>query len=44
MGSLEAPALDRIGIQGVLWIGIRIRVRIQWGPWIRIQEGKNDPQ
>ncbi len=24
--------------------GLRIRIRIQSGQWIRIQEGKNDPQ
>jgi hypothetical protein len=30
--------------QALLWI--RICIRIQWGPWIRIriQKGKNDPQ
>jgi hypothetical protein len=42
--SLEAPVLDRIGIQAVVWIRIRICVYFQWGPWIRIQEGKNYPQ
>ncbi len=27
-----------------LTAGLRIRIRIQSGQWIRIQEGKNDPQ
>jgi len=35
----------RIGIKTMLILtGLAIRIRIQSGQWIRIQEGKNDPQ
>jgi hypothetical protein len=33
----------RIGIHQKLWLAVLwIRIRIQWGPWIGIKEGKND--
>jgi hypothetical protein len=42
---LEANEVQRpVTIRYVPGTGLRIRIRIQSGQWIRIQEGKNDPQ